>query len=92
MNNLTRQQEKFFELISKHPDIAKLWSIESRTVDIKAYRRAIKKMNYSDAVIAKFFFSVWNNASYFVDIADLALLDAKSRTIITKWLKTPFWP
>ncbi|EAR9740261.1 hypothetical protein HVC12_004427 [Salmonella enterica] len=102
MENLSVNQERFRELVSKYPTLYSLWDWESREIRLEAFKRAMTVLSSGEYIMAIFFARVWLgkneetsynilNASFdFVHAAKV--LDNKSLLLISNFFRDPFWP
>nr|WP_247595141.1 hypothetical protein [Salmonella enterica] len=49
-------------------------------------------MSHGEAVLARFFLSLWNGSNAGFDLVEAAGLDDRERQLIARWLADPFWP
>lgn len=93
MEQLSETQYQFYTMIKPYPEMAKLWNWTTRELNVDAYKRLISYMSNGEAVLARFFYSVWDGNNQAFDITEAASkLDKRERELIANWLINPFWP
>ncbi|AZT44443.1 hypothetical protein [Salmonella enterica] len=92
MHTDTTEQNRFFTLLSQYPRIAVFWSRAEGECKTEALRQAMGGMSHGEAVLARFFLSLWNGSNAGFDLVEAAGLDDRERQLIARWLADPFWP
>jgi len=88
-------KERFFEMVSNYPRIAKLWNKEREELLIENLESALGVMSSGESDMTRFFVSIWfwNNKRYGFDLIDaVSRVDIQDRTVILTWVGNPFWP
>ncbi|WP_233981852.1 helix-turn-helix domain-containing protein [Pectobacterium versatile] len=93
MEQLSETQYRFYTMLKPYPAIAKLWNWTTRELNVDAYQRSLCAMSSGEAVLARFFYSIWDGNNQAFDITEAAAkLDRTERELIANWLTHPFWP
>ncbi|EEX1006366.1 hypothetical protein D3981_004347 [Escherichia coli] len=86
-------QSRFYSLLSQYPRISVFWDQPEGECKTEALQTAMTRMSHSEAVLAKFFMSVWSACNADFDVVEAAgILDKKERLMVANWLADPFWP
>lgn len=59
MENLSINQERFRQLVSKYPTLYSLWDWESREIRLEAFKHALTVLSSGEYIMAIFFARVW---------------------------------
>lgn len=83
----------FFFMLSDYPVLLEFWDIDEKVCDEARLLAALPSLSHGEAIMAKFFMTVWFGDKREFDIAEAAsVLDLSHRSLITKWMLDPFWP
>jgi len=92
---LTIDEQKFLELLKKKQEFIKYWNFKKRSVDYSSIEHDIRNMSSTDALLMRFYLSVWeeNNGILDFDVINaISTLDLESCRIILEWVRDPFFP
>ncbi|END3792233.1 TPA: hypothetical protein QH752_004346 [Escherichia coli] len=102
MENLSINQERFRQLVSKYPTLYSLWDWESREIRLEAFKHALTVLSSGEYIMAIFFARVWlgKNEEYSYNILNASFdfvhaakaLDSESLLLIADFFKEPFFP
>ncbi|MBL3675697.1 hypothetical protein [Paracoccus aerius] len=85
----------FFAFLRRAPQgVQNCFDVESRKLDTDALERYLGFASSGEAVLARFFASVWcrSNDDFDFDVLDVGRLDYEQRQIISDWVLNPIWP
>ncbi len=93
-SHLSESQQHFFILLEQYPTILRYWDSKERACDFIGLNNAYGVFSHGECVMAKFFVGLWRgqNEHQFDLFEAASVLDKEHRSIISGWLKEPFWP
>ena len=90
---LPEEQHKFAELLNHYQYLKPFWNWEKKECDIDALTKRISTISHAEAIIAKFFLSLWTHENHGFDIFEaVSTLDDEDLAMINHWMNAPFWP
>lgn len=92
---MTEDQQCFFAMLDNYQSICKFWNPRELSLDIPKLKQELNQLSTGERHMATFFASVWlgESSSFPFDVLDaLKIIDPKSRNVVLKWLKKPFFP
>ncbi|EBA6160822.1 hypothetical protein BIW22_24860 [Salmonella enterica] len=92
MSILNTEQKRFYDLVSKYPNISALWDWNTASFRVEDYEKALKVMSSREVTLARFFAGLWSDEHSGVGLFDVVQLDRKEREMIIRWMEDPFWP
>ncbi len=92
---MTKEQQQFFNMLMPFHRFRNHWNQLDHSFDLDSFEKDLQLMSSGEQHMAKFFASVWlgESESFPFDVLDaLKAIDTKSRNLIIKWIKEPFFP
>ena len=88
------ENDRFFEILSQHPNLAIYWDREKNELDITSFEQALGKMSSGEAATAKWLAGVWlhENRFGFDLFQHMSYLDGHALEAFQNWVNDPFYP
>ena len=86
--------KRFFKMLSLAPELKQYWDEKEETAKLKSIQIALSRKSKEEAVLLRFFGSVWfgNSEMFDFDFIEAAkVASEKEISIIRKWLVKPFF-